>query len=231
MALTATLGTTAEGTGTTASAPLTITDAANQTLVVGLLWDDPGPYNPTVTYNGDALTQLAETTGSGRYIWVGALANPDAGAEYTIAVSASPVFDNRAWRLIAVILEDSDQTTPLEGAQVYESNASTATSCTTTSATGDLVLSFGAINNKVNAACSPTGTGQTTIGTAANADGACYFCACYTAGAASVTTGYTMDVGPGYVSEIACNANAAGGSEPPITPFPAATRLMLLGIG
>jgi hypothetical protein len=225
MAITATLGASAEGYATSLTQALTITDASNQTLVVGFYWDEAATYDGTVTYNGQALTQISETTGTSQYLWVGYLLNPPTGASYNIVVSKSPAFPERSCGLIAVIVNDNDQTTPYDAAGTpYENVSTTATTKTTSSATGDLVLSFGFCNNKDIGDMEPmTGTGQTLIGNIGST-GAGYLGASYTAGGASITTGWKRWSDAAFNgAEIAFNMNvaAAGGA---FVPYPLSSR-------
>jgi hypothetical protein len=102
---------------------------------------DPSP-GVAVTYNGVALTQIAEVgiiVGTGfRYNSLHRLVNPATGSN-TVAVANEPATVNKA--VIALSFTGVDQADPDDAPVTHESSAQTCTDVTVSSAIGDMVLS------------------------------------------------------------------------------------------
>lgn len=211
MALSFTFAAPVSSTGTNVGAgvaPLTITDAPNQTLFVGLVFDDQGTSTRAVEvkYNGSTLTQIDQSTVSGPHFGVWYMVNPPAGSAFDITSSGAPAFNNRQFNIQAVIVNDNDQGTPNDAPNRFNTAASSNTSLTTGSAAGDAVLSFVCVDNKTSGTVQPT-AGSSTHSETSGA-GSVYIGASVSDGAASVNTGWNW-TGNTIATEIAFNVNVA----------------------
>jgi hypothetical protein len=178
---------------------LNITDAARQTLFVGFSFDDQGATarTITITLNGVAPTGLVggRSATTSQWFEVYYWNDPPSGSAFDLLVSAAPAFNNRRWVVNPIVANDINQTTPFDaGTLQLTENASTATiGSTVSSATGDIVLSFGCIDNKTAANVTAPGASATAgaavlreVGTNGNV----YLGTMQIPGAASVTSDY-----------------------------------------
>ena len=227
MALTVSQSGTATGASTTPTASINITEAANQTLVVLLGVDDTVVQSASFTYDSVAVSEAAVSTGTGQYVWVGILKNPNSGSSLSLS---GTIANNRTWGLIWLVLTDNDQTTAHDSGtiQISESASATTSGVTVTSETNDLVISFINVNNKAATTVTPSGTGQTSITELTPGENACALEATYTAGDTSITTAWSWS-GAAAKTEIALNFNltSGGGGGSPYKP----RRAALLGVG
>lgn len=177
-------------------------------LYVALSIDGGGgtySYNATCTANGTSMTRVHEGN-TNQYLAVFRLLAPTTG---TITIAASWTgahFPASA----ALSLKGVQQTTP-EGAVSSSTNASGSSySHTITSATGDMVLTFGSINNTVT---SITATGSATSQVQSNTNGAggTLVAIASAAGGASITVGHSWSSANRY-SGASFNVAAVGGT-------------------
>ncbi len=193
---------------------LNITDAPRQTLFVGFSFDDQGATGRTITitYNGVAPTGLVggRSATTGQWFEVYYWNDPPAGAAYDLLISSSAAFNNRHWVVVPVVANDINQTTPFDTPVTPSEGASVLTiGSTVSSATGDIVLSYGCIDNKTAANITAPGagaTGGTTVLREVGANGNVYLGAMQIPGAASVTSDYDW-TGTAIAIDLSFNLN------------------------
>jgi hypothetical protein len=209
---------------------LNITDAPRQTLFVGFSFDDQSSTarTITITYNGVAPTGLVggRSATTGQWFEVYYWNDPPSGSAFDLLVSASPAFNNRRWVVNPIVANDINQTTPYDTPVLTENAAGTSIGSTVSSATGDIVLSYGCIDNKTAGGVTAPGagaTGGTTVLREVGTNGNVYLGSMQIPGAASVTSDYTW-TGPAIAIDLSFNLNedtgGGGGQEPTLSWLP-----------
>jgi hypothetical protein len=132
-----------QGTGTSVTVSHTIASGSNRLLLVAVGIDASSNFNPTVTWNGVAMTQDVEIT-TNRYLSTFWLVAPDEGA-HDVVVSSLPGGGNQV--VFVRSFTGVDQSTPFDTA--VQTNASTTNPSTINvdTVTGDLIVDFMYTNN------------------------------------------------------------------------------------
>ena len=190
---------------------------ADRVLLVAVLWRERSNVISGVTYNGVAMTAVAAKTTENAFVsmQIWRLANPASGSNDIVVTMGAG--DNSSDALIgAWVGNTTDTATPVDGLQIGQGTASTASivsslSSAVTSAVGDMVVPvFGQANSTAN--ISATATNYTERQDADNGSG---FTLTFgdAAGAATVNPSATWNNGAYSVSWIGMgvNVNAAAG--------------------
>jgi hypothetical protein len=210
-----------EGTGTTLSITANIPGTAT-CVWIGWTFDDQGTTDRTytVTVEGSAtnVAQVQQKTESlsNHAFAVHRNFPPSTGAAVAIAVSASAAFASRAWRIIVLYAEGGNTTTAEENVQLTESATSTSLATSTTSAVGDMVVSFGTADGRSVASTAPNPS-PTAAFSEWNTSGGIYLSASRTDGTGgSVSTGWAWGGSSVNAAEITFSAKvaAAAGTTP-----------------
>lgn len=139
---------------------LTLTvPSANHVLYACVVSDTATAHTPTITFNGDALTQVSVTTGTGQALWMGRLINPDVVVGGSLTTTAGTTTRQLGY----VLVSGADTTTP-NLTPVLEENGATTTLTGGGGVASDangIVLSCATANN--NAAINATGTNQSEL--------------------------------------------------------------------
>jgi hypothetical protein len=204
---------------------LSITDAPRQTLFVGYSFDDQGASarTITITLGGVAPTGLVggRSATTGQWFEVYYWNDPPTGTN-DLLVSASAAFNNRRWVVNPILANDINQATPYDTPVLTEDAAGATIGSTVSSATGDIVLSFGCIDNKTAANITAPGasaTGGAAVLREVGTNGNVYLGSMQIPGAASVTSDYDLVSGTAICIDLSFNLNedtGAGAATPPL---------------
>lgn len=142
--------------------------------------------------------------------------NPTPGTGIVLAVSASPAFATRPYRVGVILATGLHASTPYDNASVFENATATSTSRSTPSEVGDDVLSCVCADGRSVATGDWNPAGAQFFGEW-NTNGALYFAIARYAGVAgNVASGWAWGGSSINASEIAFNVNtAAAGGGPP----------------
>lgn len=203
MAVTYDASTTLIGNVTNSSVSHTVTTGlANTVLYVAIGVDNTTDINPVVKYAGATVTQIAENTGTGRYLWVGQLVAPASGAN-TLTAS---VLSTTSWMMIITSYGGVDQATPNDTASVFNTASATSFSTTLSSATGNICAGWLCLNGNNTIT---NGAGQTArVSCAATSVGAQLYLT-DEVGAASVTLSISWATPAALAAFVCFDINAA----------------------
>lgn len=200
------------GSGTSVNVAITVPAGDDQLLCVAVENDAATVAVPTVTFNGDAVVEVADSTGTGQYLWVGCLVAPD---QTSANVSVSGVSIDRS--VAVVLLEDVDQSSPTGMPAVAENGATSSldSGSGVSTSLGGVVLSFVAVNNISGSQITSTGSGQTDIAETELGTGSYAMKAAQQDGTgSSVVSGFSW-VGTPRASMISFHvADSGGGGDP-----------------
>lgn len=147
------------------TASITVPSGHSDRYMAATVFVRNGTSTPTVTANGDSMTQVT-VIGSNPRFFLFELVNPDEGTYDVVAsMGGSPPSDTT---MRVCVYENVHQTTPKRGAPEENSGTLNSSSLAVPSAVGDLVVDFLAAHNST--ANWTAGAGQTEL-TAFNSDG------------------------------------------------------------